>query len=564
MASAPDPSMTDLFSDACGRLLARMRDAVERFQMISLRRPLDAAEALLRQNSPIAVAVLGQFKAGKSSFLNSLIGRSLLPVGVVPVTTVITRMQYGPKDCARVRFFDGTISEIGLDSLADYTAEAKNPSNEKNVAYVDIELACLQDYEGLCLVDTPGLGSVFQAHIRESENWLPEIGAALLAISADRPLSEQDLSLIRDLTAHTPRIILLLTKSDLLEPVQQEEVVTFFQDTLQRELNRKFPVLLYSTRRETERFKTRLEMEILLPLAANRDLEFRNILKHKALSLTRGCLGYLEIARKMSQQADQDREALRQRILDERVNYTLLQEELTVITREQSRQTRTFIMGNLKPLAAPLRDKLVAQLKRDMATWTGNLWRLTRRYEDWLAETFAEEIGRISRTEHAHFMGTLKKAHVGLDRALVSFRALLNDNIERVLGVRLAEADWRIEVAEPSRPDVGFIRVFDFHFDLLWFLIPMVLFRKLFERHFLALVPRAVEMNLSRLGAQWEGRINAAIEEMRKQAVGYVKDEIATIEALLAGRDGKTEEIGGWIEDLKALLSDPGQEGEKP
>ncbi|HOG08196.1 MAG: dynamin family protein [Syntrophales bacterium] len=554
MTSAPDSSMPDLLSDACGQLMARMRDAVERFQMISLRRPLDAAEALLRQNSPIAVAVLGQFKAGKSSFLNSLIGRTLLPVGVVPVTTVITRMQYGPKDLARVRFFDGANREIGLDSLADFTAEAKNPSNEKNIAYVDIELSGLQDYEGLCLVDTPGLGSVFQAHIRESENWLPEVGAALLAISADRPLSEQDLHLIRDLTAHTPRIVLLLTKSDLLDPDQQEEVVTFFQDTLQRELNRKFPVLLYSTRQETERFKTRLEMEVLLPLAANRDREFRNILKHKARSLARGCLGYLEIARKMSQQADQDRKGLRQRILDERVNYTLLQEELTVITRENSRQTRTFIMGNLNPLAAALREKLATQLKRDMATWTGNLWKLTRRYEDWLTENFTEEIGRISRTEQAHFMGTLKKAHASLDRSLASFRALLSDNIERVLGVRLAEADWRIEVAEPEHPDIHMAKTFDFHFDLLWFLIPMTLFRGLFERHFLKMIDREVEVNLSRLAFQWETRINAAMEEMRKQAERYIRDELTTIEALLSRQQGQTLDIEKNIQEIVNLF----------
>ena len=98
-----------------------------------------------------------------------------------------------------------------------------------------------------------------------------------------------------------------------------------------------------------------------------------------------------------------------QRILDERVNYTLLQEELTVITRENSRQTRTFIMGNLKSLAAPLGSGLRSAWKRDLPTWTGSLWKLTRRYEDWLTENFTEEIGRISRTEQAHFKGTLKR-----------------------------------------------------------------------------------------------------------------------------------------------------------
>ncbi len=96
--------------------------------------------------------------------------------------------------------FDGIREKISLERLEEYTSEAKNPNNDKNVAVVDIELPTLEEYAGLRLVDTPGLGSVFKYHMETSENWLPEVGAALLAISADRPLSEHDLALIRELS----------------------------------------------------------------------------------------------------------------------------------------------------------------------------------------------------------------------------------------------------------------------------------------------------------------------------------------------------------------------------
>jgi len=91
----------------------------------------------------------------------------------------------------------------------------------------------------------------------------------------------------------------------------------------------------------------------------------------------------------------------------------------------------------------------------------------------------------------------------------------------------------------------------------------MFLFRKWFERHFIGLIPKAVEVNLSRLGAQWENRINAAIEEMRKQAVGYVRDEIATIEVLLAGSPEQSSEIQDLIAGLRSRLAALGAEGEK-
>src|SRR5450759_1931232 len=182
-------------------LLKVISDACARFQMVSLTRQLEASQALLSENPPIDVAVLGQFKAGKSSFLNSLLGQAVLPVGAIPVTTAITRLQYGDMERALVRHFNGRTNEVPLADIIEFTSEAKNPGNEKNVAIVDIELPSLQKYPGLRLVDTPGLGSVYKYHQAASESWLPAVGTAILAVSSDRPLSAHDLELIRELTS---------------------------------------------------------------------------------------------------------------------------------------------------------------------------------------------------------------------------------------------------------------------------------------------------------------------------------------------------------------------------
>ncbi len=80
------------------KLYSLVQTACSRFQITSLNRQIEAAGDVLRENRLIDVAILGQFKAGKTSFINSLIGSSVLPVGVIPVTTVITRItrvQYG-------------------------------------------------------------------------------------------------------------------------------------------------------------------------------------------------------------------------------------------------------------------------------------------------------------------------------------------------------------------------------------------------------------------------------------------------------------------------------------
>jgi len=553
MARPADPMTSSAIQLTAQRALQKARSVCDRMQILSLNRQLEACEGLFVENPPIDVAILGQFKAGKSSFVNNLIGRDVLPVGVIPVTTVITRLRFGERERAVISFYDGTTKHIPVSALDEYTSEVKNPSNGKGVETVDIELPSLADYAGLRLVDTPGLGSVFKAHMEVSANWLPEVGAAILAVSADRPLSENDVQLIRELTQYTPRIILLLTKADLLTPSQQDEVVKFFEDTLKRELNREFAIFLYSTKTETVTFRQRLEAELFFKLALNRDFEFRKILQHKTNSVIRGCLGYLDVALKTSLQADEDRESLRRQILDEKVSFESMREQLFYITRENQKQTRIFIMNILQGRMKPLWDDVIRRLETEMKSWRGNLWQLTRRYEQWVADVMTEEMRRVSRKEHRHFYGSLKKAHAGLDRSLEAFRVILDGNVRKVLGVSLAEAEWDIRIAEPEQPDIRTFRASNYNLDLIWFLIPMFLFRRAFEKRFLEKIPWEVETNINRLAAQWEDRINTAIDGMHRQAVQYVRDETATIESLLSSAHGRSDEIRRMIAGLQAI-----------
>src|SRR5271157_3642055 len=108
MENSPPKMSISLIKD----ILQTVQQASGLFHLVSLTRQLEAAQKLLSENPPIDVAILGQFKAGKSSFINSLIGQAILPVGVIPVTTVITRLQYGERERVLVKYFDGKVSEI--------------------------------------------------------------------------------------------------------------------------------------------------------------------------------------------------------------------------------------------------------------------------------------------------------------------------------------------------------------------------------------------------------------------------------------------------------------------
>jgi GTP-binding protein EngB required for normal cell division len=522
-----------------------------KYHITSLNRQIGACKTLFVESPFIDVAILGQFKAGKSSFINNLIGKTVLPVGVIPVTTVITRLRYGPNEKAIVKYFDDKTSEIELEEVEEYISELKNQANQKNVEVVDIELPALEPYSGLRFVDTPGLGSVFRYNTELSEDWLPEVGCAIVTISSDRPLSENDLNLIRELMDYTPRVVLLLSKADLLSEEQQQQVVKFFKETLKKEFNKEFQILTYSTVKDTHLYKRFLD-QLLLSLSTNRDAEFRGISHHKVSSLARMCVSYLDIALKTSMQNDADRQTLRDLILDEKVSSELIEGELNMIARENKNKTRTLIADYLDATQrAPLRQKLLSKLSAEMPTWKGNLWNLTRRYEVWLMETLTQEIDHISKAEYKHFFGSLKRAQSSIVRSVALFRNVLDNNVQKALGVTLNSPDWVIEVAEPSHPDVAFTKVFDFHFDLLWFLIPMVIFRGIFEKHFLKSIPRVADIHISRLAYQWEVRINKTIDDIKNQALDYVKSELSTIDALLSGVSGRTDEIRRLMGDLQ-------------
>jgi ribosome biogenesis GTPase A len=111
------------------------------------------------------LVVLGEFKRGKSTLINALLQRDLLPVGVVPLTSVVTvigapRGSDAPGEHLVVRFADGRERERPLEELERYVTEARNPGNRLGVERAHIEL----DHEllraGLELVDTPGIGSI--------------------------------------------------------------------------------------------------------------------------------------------------------------------------------------------------------------------------------------------------------------------------------------------------------------------------------------------------------------------------------------------------------------------
>jgi GTP-binding protein EngB required for normal cell division len=183
------------------------------------------------------VACVGQFKRGKSTLLNALVGQSLLPAGVVPVTTAVTVLRYGETLRARVRL--GTVwSAIAPSEITSYVSEDQNPANEKRVSVVEVFVPNALLASGMCLVDTPGIGSVITANTEATKAFVPHIDAALVVIGADPPISGDEVALIEQVAKHVRELIFVLSKADRLTDTERREAIAFARKVLAQRLGR--------------------------------------------------------------------------------------------------------------------------------------------------------------------------------------------------------------------------------------------------------------------------------------------------------------------------------------
>src|SRR6266542_1395671 len=163
----------------------------------------------------LEVAVVGEFKRGKSTLLNALIGVEVLPAGVLPLTAVPTVLERGEPGC-RVTFTDGHTEEHDLGAVAEFVTEEHNPGNRLGVQRVVVRLHAPLLDEGVRLVDTPGVGSVLEHNTRATDAYLPSLDAAILVTSADPPISRGERAFLGRVAEQAVRLFVVLNKADYL------------------------------------------------------------------------------------------------------------------------------------------------------------------------------------------------------------------------------------------------------------------------------------------------------------------------------------------------------------
>lgn len=328
------------------------------------------------------LAVLGQFKRGKSTLLNALLGQPLLPTAVVPLTAIPTFLRPGPQLHANVAFRDErpeeeySCQEAAEMSafLARFVSEEQNPKNRLDVAQVEVYLPAPLLQRGVVLIDTPGIGSTFRHNTEATLNFLPQCDAALFVVSADPPITEVEIEFLREVRTKVSRLFFVLNKVDYLSPSEREQAMAFFKTVLREQLE--FP-------EDVRLFGLSARQGLEASLHHDNDLweasGLRDITTYLTEFLAEGKAGVLReaVARKASDLVDEALMRLElamralQMPLAELAERQVIFEQKLIDIRQQQQMASDLLVGDRKRMhrfmeerSAALRDRALSTLEK--------------------------------------------------------------------------------------------------------------------------------------------------------------------------------------------------------
>lgn len=164
------------------------------------------------------LAVCGKVKNGKSSLINALIGRELLPVCTDVATSRVFKISHSNEEKFYVVYGNGDRKEISQDELATYGSQAV--INKEGEADIENTISYIQVFtpmdflpEGVSMIDTPGIGSTYPHHTAITKQYIKQADAAMFVMNPT-PLEDIEVDFLKEIVSVTPGILFVTTKID--------------------------------------------------------------------------------------------------------------------------------------------------------------------------------------------------------------------------------------------------------------------------------------------------------------------------------------------------------------
>lgn len=177
------------------------------------------------------LVVLGEFNHGKTTFVNALLGKTVLPIGVTPTTAAIHHLSFSDEPKAAAVAHDGDRQEMSVEELKRYAAEGGH-ANEIRHLEVGYPADILRNR--VVLVDTPGVNDLNLQRAEITYSYIPRADAVIFLLDAGQILKESERIFIEErlLKQSRDKIFFVVNKIDLLTEPEREEALAYAREHL--------------------------------------------------------------------------------------------------------------------------------------------------------------------------------------------------------------------------------------------------------------------------------------------------------------------------------------------
>lgn len=186
------------------------------------------------------IGVVGQAKRGKSTLVNAWLGKrddSLAPIDMLPATNVVSVFGFAEKTQARVLFSEKDRSPLSIDpaEIRNFVCEKGNPGNHKGAKSIEILGPFTNLDQRMVLVDTPGADNALSTiHDMVLIDYLPRLDAVVFLVTADEPLIESEMELLRNVkSSDVGKILFAMNKADKVDEDELAEAIDHNRKSLE-------------------------------------------------------------------------------------------------------------------------------------------------------------------------------------------------------------------------------------------------------------------------------------------------------------------------------------------
>lgn len=262
--------------------VAELRDAFTNLKgfcvSLGMKNASESIDEMMKKSAEDSfdVAIVGEFRRGKSTLINALLGKAILPSDVLPTTATLNRVTYGITPFVKIEYKNGTTEDIDINQLSDYVTKLTDESEQRAQTIRQATVYYPVNYckNNVDIIDTPGLND--DENMTEvTLSVLPQTDAALFVIMAQSPFSEYERDFLENkmLVSDIGRIIFVVTRIDSFDEEDADRVIQNISDRIKKYVMEKAKKVLGEDSEEFSAYQRKLGSIKVLGVSAKQALK---------------------------------------------------------------------------------------------------------------------------------------------------------------------------------------------------------------------------------------------------------------------------------------------------